>query len=83
MGYDKSGEILSAFIAISGRLTKKDSAAAKLLCDSTYKIVAFMGRPALYRQGKQILSQLMFPQYPKETRDYARQTLEKIISLEL
>lgn len=82
-GYDGNGEILGSFMMIAERLTKKDTTMSKILCDSTYKIVAFMGRPALYRQGKQILTQLMFPQYPKETRDYARQTLEKIISLEL
>lgn len=82
-GYDGNGEILGSFMMIAERLTNKDTTASKILCDSTYKIVAFMGRPALYRQGKQILTQLMFPQYPKETRDYARQTLEKIISLEL
>lgn len=83
-GYDKNGELLKAFeTIISKKIRAKDKKAAFLLCDSVYNIVAFMGRPALYRQGKQILSNFMYPQYDKDVKDYARKTLTKIISLEL
>ncbi|HAC31900.1 MAG TPA: hypothetical protein DCF70_04675, partial [Treponema sp.] len=56
---------------------------AVLICDATYSIVQFMGRPALYRQGKNILSHFLYPQYDKAIRDYAAQTLKNIIKLEL
>ncbi len=84
IGYDKEGNILKAFEKITVKNVKKDDIkCAELLCDSIYKIVAFMGRPALYRQGKQLLSRFMYPQYNKQIRDYARLTLTKIISLEI
>ncbi|WP_149554107.1 hypothetical protein [Treponema pectinovorum] len=84
IGYDSEGLLLKSFEEVSKNIVfKKNTKLLKLLCDSTYDIVFFMGRPALYRQGKQILSNLMYIQYDKEIRDYARQTLSKIIQLEL
>lgn len=84
IGYDADGILLKSFEVLStNAMFRKNVSLAKLLCDSTYNIVCFMGRPALYRQGKQILSYLMYPQYDKEIRDYARNTFTKIIGLEL
>ena len=73
--------VLSA--KIEKKLQKKDVKLAKLLCDSTYKIVAFMGRPALYRQGKQILSNFMTDRFDRQVRSYAGETFTKILKLEL
>lgn len=83
-GYDESGQILKAYeLVIEKKLQKKDVKLAKLLCDSTYKIVAFMGRPALYRQGKQILSNFMTDRFDRQVRSYAGETFTKILKLEL
>lgn len=82
-GFDPDGEILSSYeYLISNSLSVKDARLLSDICDSTYKVCRFMGRPAFNRQGKNILSRLMFPQYDKSTRDYARKTLEKMIGLE-
>lgn len=84
LGYDESGQILKAYeIVIEKKLQKKDVKLAKLLCDSTYKIVAFMGRPALYHQGKQILSNFMTDRFDRQVRNYAGETFTKILKLEL
>lgn len=83
-GFDQNGKILHAFEHVTvKKISKKDFNSAKLLCDSTYEIVKFMGRPALYKQGKAILANFMNPQYDKPIRDYARATLTKIVELEM
>lgn len=82
-GFDPDGEILNSYeYIISTSVSSNDSRLLYDICDSTYKVCRFMGRPAFNRQGKNILSHLMFPQYEKSTRDYARKTLEKMIGLE-
>lgn len=82
-GFDPDGEILNSYeYIISTSVSSNDSRLLHDICDSTYKVCRFMGRPAFNRQGKNILSRLMFPQYDKSTRDYARKTLEKMIGLE-
>ncbi|MCR5171716.1 MAG: PQQ-like beta-propeller repeat protein [Treponema sp.] len=84
LAYDKEGRILGALEAIANQKnTANDTKKAVLICDATYSIVQFMGRPALYRQGKNILSHFLYPQYDKSIRDYAAQTLKNIIKLEL
>ena len=82
-GFDPDGSILNAYeFLIQNRLSSGDKKLLENICDSTYKVCRFMGRPAFNRQGKSILSRLMFPQFDKETREYARKTLEKMIGLE-
>lgn len=82
-GFDPDGHILQAFeYLMLNKLLPRDTSILMALCDSTYDVCSFMGRPAFNKQGKNIISRLMFPQYNKETRDYARKTLEKMILLE-
>ena len=82
--YDKNGEILKAFEnLLSRRLTPRDASTLKLMCDATYEICRFMGKPAINKKGKDILTYLFFPQFDRTTRDYARQTLSRIMELEL
>lgn len=82
-GFDPDGEILNAYeYLILNVLKNNNTNLLKDICDSTYKVCRYMGRPAFNRQGRNILSHLMFPQFDKETRDYARKTLEKMIQLE-
>ena len=80
--YDKDGEILKAFEnIITKKLMRRDTKNAELICDATYRIVSFMGRPAFYRQGKQIVSVLMSSRFDTEIQEYARTTFSKIMSL--
>ncbi len=80
--YDKNGEILKAFEnIITKKLMRRDTKTAELICDSTYRIVSFMGRPAFYRQGKQIVSALMSSRFDQQTQEYARKTFSKIMEL--
>ena len=82
-GYDENGETLTALQSLlANRITPSQTSALKEICDATYKICRFMGRPALNKQGKMILSRMLMPQYDKNTNEYARKTLEKMILLE-
>jgi len=41
-----------------------------------------MGKPAIFTKGKEILTQLMYPQYSSKIRNYAVTCLKKIADFE-
>lgn len=82
-GYDPEQKLLEALEKLSQRVTSKDTILINLICDSVYSICFFQGRPAYNSKGKQILKTFMFPQYSSTNRDYARNTLKKILELDL
>ena len=82
-GYDPDGKLLEAIERNASRAGTKDSAYLSTICDAVYSICLFMGRPAYNKKGKEILKQFMGNEYSFNTRSYARDTLKKIISLEL
>ena len=82
-GYDPDGKLLEAIDRNANRTGNKDSAYHKSICDAVYSICLFMGRPAWNKKGKDILKNFMGKEYSSTTRTYARDTLKKIISLEL
>lgn len=82
-GYDEDGMVLLALEnLLMYKIQTKDTTLLKTICDSTYEICRFMGRPALNKRGKNILTHMLFPAYDKNIQDYARKTLEKMITLE-
>ncbi len=84
LGYDPDGSMLEALdYIIVHRLSQKDVTEAREICDAVYSICRFMGRPALFKHGKEMLSTLLYPQWDKQIRDYARVTLTNIVKLEL
>ena len=82
-GYDPDGKLLEAIERNASRAGTKDAAYLSTICDAVYSICLFMGRPAYNKKGKEILKQFMGNEYNFNTRSYARDTLKKIISLEL
>ena len=82
-GYDPDGKLLEAIERNAVKAGNKDSAYLNTICDAVYSICRFMGRPAWNKKGKQILKSFMGAGYSFNTRTYARDTLKKIISLEL
>lgn len=81
-GYDEDGKMLLALQKLTMKSTATDAVVLKAICDATYKICRFMGRPALNKRGKDILSYMFLPQFDKNINTYARKTLEKMIDLE-
>ena len=82
-GYDPDGKLLEAIERNALRAGNKDSAYLNVICDAVYSICLFMGRPAWNLKGKDILKNFMGAGYSSGTRTYARDTLKKIIALEL
>ena len=82
-GYDPDGKLLEAIERNAALSGNKDTVYFKSICDAVYSICLFMGRPAYNKKGKEIIKKFMGVNYPSATRNYARDTLKKIMSLEL
>ena len=81
--YDENGQMLASLEKlIMNKISTQETTLLKAVCDATYEICRYMGRPALNRKGKAILTYMMLPQYDKTIQEYARKTLEKMIGFE-
>ncbi|MDY2616073.1 MAG: hypothetical protein SOV76_05880, partial [Treponema succinifaciens] len=82
--FDPQGELLSSIeIILKTKTSKNDKKLLQEIADSTYEICRFMGRPSFFRKGQEILKYMLYPQFDKETKDYALKTLDKIIEAQL
>lgn len=83
-GYDPDGKILTSLAQLASKTgsgnSATDKALARLICDSTFSICRFMG-DSVFPEAKEILTGFMYPNYPAETRTYARECLTKIADL--
>ncbi len=82
-GYDPDSLILNAIDIRAHNTPAASSRNFILICDAVYEICRFMGRPALYSHGMEILTNFLNPQYESSVRDYARNTLTKIAGLKI
>ena len=80
-GYDEDGLTLASLenLLMTRLSSGGDTVLLKAICDATYDICLYMGRPALNRRGKNILTHMLFPSYDKSVQTYARKTLEKMV----
>lgn len=83
IGYDNNGQILNACEERIRISNNSDVIIINTLCDTVYAVCRFMGKPALFKKGKDLLIQLLSTKYDNRINDYARKTLEKIIKLEM
>lgn len=83
IGYDPHGDILNALEYKVNSINHKDIGTLKSVCNAVYSICLFMGRPAYNRKGKLIMKKFMGPEYDIQIREYARDTLKKIMTLDL
>ena len=82
-GYDPDARLLDALERNAELAGNKDISYINSICDAVYSVCLFMGRPAYNRKGREIIKKFMSMGYPSGARSYARDTLKKIISLEL
>ena len=78
-GYDPDGEIMESLEYLAHNLSEKDETLLKDLCDAVYSICKTMGYSAIEPKGKDTLSTLLYPKYTSVIRDYARNTLKKLV----
>ncbi len=82
--YDADGKMLAALEYIIHHVDPASSERVLMaVCDSTYNICRYMGRPAFYAKGREILSYLLYPQFNKRVHSYASETLDKIMKLKM
>jgi len=82
-GYDPDSKIMDALEKLAENTSYKDNSYIISICDAVYNICVFMGRPAYNRKGREIIKNFMGPGFSSNIRNHARETLKKIISLEL
>lgn len=81
--YDFSGIILESIDNFVQSKSHKYKNLLPKLCDSVFSICQSMGKPAIFSKGKAILSRLNSKNYDSDIKDYALETLEKLIALQI
>lgn len=81
--YDPDGRILAAFDTVLFTISSKDDKTLITLCDAIYSVCRFMGRPAFYTHGKNLLFNLLNPEYSNKVHEKARKTLIRIAELDI
>ncbi|MCK9168981.1 MAG: PQQ-binding-like beta-propeller repeat protein [Treponema sp.] len=82
-GYDPDDKLLNSLDNALFSISARDDVLLFSLCDAVYSICRFMGRPAFYKHGREILSKMLYPQYDNRVHVYARKTLTNISGLKL
>ena len=78
-GYDPDKKIIQALEYLLRKTSDKDDVILCDICDAVYSISKFMGSASIDPIGKDILTSLLYPKYKSTTRDYARNTLKKLV----
>ncbi len=82
--FDPDESMLKSLALILRENTDSRSALLlKEICDATLSICRYMGRPAYFRQGQEMLSILLYPSYDRKIRDYATQTLKRLAEMSI
>ena len=78
-GYDPDGKIMASLEYLARNTSEKDENLLKDICDAVYSICKTMGSSAIEPAGKDTLTTLLYPKYTSIVRDYARNTLKKLV----
>ena len=78
-GYDPDGKILESLEYLAHNTSEKDENLLKAICDAIYSVCSTMGLNATEPRGRDTLSTLMYPKYTSVVRNYARNTMKKLV----
>ncbi len=81
--FDPDSRILKNIEIRAKSLPASSDSTFYAICDAVLEICRFMGRPAFYNYGMDIITVFMSPQYSSNVRDYTRLTLKKIAQLKI
>ncbi len=84
VAYDPDNIILDSLEHLTRRQNiVSNQRVAQELCNAIYEICRFMGKPALFTKGRQLLSYLLNNSTDSKTKIYASLAMEKIIALQM
>lgn len=84
IGYDPTFELLDSIeLLLKKPHLISNPQVTSLMCDATYEICRFMGKPALFTKGRYILSFMLNQNLDSGAKRYATATMGKIIALEM
>ncbi len=78
-GYDPLGKILESLEYLAHNTSDKDENLLKDICDAIYSVCLTNGGAAIEPRGKDTLTTLLYPKYTSVIRNYARNTLKKLV----
>ncbi len=82
-GYDPDANLLDALEIRAQKIKPQEEPFIKDVCNTVFLICKFMGRPAYNTKGKAILKRFMNSSYNFSTRNYASDTMKRIMTLGL
>ncbi|MCR4580448.1 MAG: hypothetical protein K5681_08880 [Treponema sp.] len=77
-GYDPEGKILSALEFAASKIDKKNITTIQSICDAVVSVCIYMGKPAYFSKGREILKSFMSANYDARSREYVRSALSKL-----
>ncbi|MCQ2592703.1 MAG: hypothetical protein MJ188_07945 [Treponema sp.] len=77
--YDPDYKMLQAIQYLLTYSSPKEDFLLCDICNAVYEICRFNGIDSINAYGKTILTEMMYPKYSSVTRNYARDTLKKIV----
>ena len=78
-GYDPQGKILESLEYLAHNTSDKDENLLKDICDAIYSVCLTNGGAAIEPRGKDTLTTFLYPKYTSVIRNYARNTLKKLV----
>lgn len=84
IAYDPNNVLLSSIeYILKKQAILSNSRVSEAMCDAIYEICRFMGKPALFSKGREILSHMLNQSIDTRAKAYAALTMEKIIALQM
>lgn len=78
-GYDPNGVIMESLEYLARNISEKDETMLIDLCDAVYSVCLMNGSSAIEPKGRDTISTLLYPKYTSTVRDYARNSLKKLV----
>ena len=83
ISYDPDNLLLDSIQKLTYKKVAHNQRIDQHLCNAVYEICRFMGKPAIFSKGREILSYLLNNSSDARTKAIASITMEKIIALQM
>ena len=77
--YDPEGKILAALEQKASKIDSKNVTNIESICDAVGGICQFMGKPAYFSKGRNILKNFLSPNQDARSREHVRMVMESLL----